>query len=286
MLLSSDNASCRQLVVSGGRVAGASPASGACKHNNGTFNPANGATPVQMAPFSKTPNAGLEYKAWLIAQTSSTSISSTNPKIINFKQSDSKTDNFKVQAVTSPPPGSCQPSSSLSVLVTGSNVVSYVPKGNWSGFGVDPPGTGVSVVNVEGSSVTPTKIPTPNMVNSCASNPVTGQTVCTANNTDVYILSGVTLNSTLTSGGSGSICFSGGCATNTGIAMDAIHNKAVLGLSIGGSKGFQFLNLGGHPRSSRLSFRRRVIFRKIRYSIRSVTCCCLRLRIVIMRSPT
>ena len=30
-----------------------------------------------------------------------------------------------------PPQGSCQPSSSLSALVTGMNVVSYVPKGNW-----------------------------------------------------------------------------------------------------------------------------------------------------------
>src|SRR5206468_6645130 len=121
---------------------------------------------------------------------------------------------------TTLPPGSCQPSSSLSVLVTGTNVVSYVPKGCWTCGS-----TGVSVVNVEGSSVTPTLIPTPNVVNSCASNPLTGQTVCTANNTDVYLLTGTTLGSTLTSSGSGSICFSGGCATNTGVAMDAVHNK-------------------------------------------------------------
>ncbi|MFI5110710.1 MAG: putative Ig domain-containing protein, partial [Terriglobales bacterium] len=141
------------------------------------------------------------------------------------------------------PQGSCQPSSSLSVLVSGTNVVSYVPKGSWEGLA-----TGVSAVNVEGSSVTPTQIPTANIVNSCASNPLTGQTVCTANNTDVYLLTGTTLGSTLTSGGSGSISFSGGSCTNCGVAMDAVHNKAVIGLSVnGGSPGFQFLDLGTSP---------------------------------------
>src|SRR5689334_17336051 len=55
VLLSTDIATCRQLVVSGGRIAGASPASGVCKHANGTFNPAaNGATPVQLSPYSAT----------------------------------------------------------------------------------------------------------------------------------------------------------------------------------------------------------------------------------------
>jgi hypothetical protein len=138
--------------------------------------------------------------------------------------------------------GSCQPSSSLTVLVTGTNVVAYVPKGNWGSST-----TGVSVANVEGSSITPTLIPTASAVNSCAANSVSGQTVCTANNTDVYLLSGTTLNSTLTSGGSGSISFSGGFCTNCGVAMDATHNKAVIGLSVAGSPGFQFLNLGGSP---------------------------------------
>jgi hypothetical protein len=136
------------------------------------------------------------------------------------------------------PPGSCQPSSSLSVLVQGSNVTSYVPKGAWSFFA-----TGVSVVNIEGTSITPTKVATPNVVNSCASNPMTGATVCTANNTDVYLLSGTTLGGTLTSGGSGRIGFSGGFCTNCGVAMDAVHNKAVIGLSVAGAPGFQFLNL-------------------------------------------
>jgi hypothetical protein len=235
-LLSSDNAVCRQLAVAGGRVVGASGP--ACKHANGSFNPANGVTPVQLAPFSLTPNAGLEYKAWLIP-TGSALISASDPKVVNFVQSNSKTDNFKIPANPAPPQGSCQPSSSLSVLVTGTNVVSYVPKGSW---GVST--TGVSAVNVEGSAIVPTLIPTPGTVNSCASNPLTGTTVCTSNNTDVYLITGTTLGSTLTSGGSGSIGFSGGVCTTCGVAMDASHNKAVLGLSVAGAPGFQFLDLG------------------------------------------
>jgi len=67
--------------------------------------------------------------------------------------------------------------------------------------------------------------------------------VCVANNTDVYLLSGTTLNNTLTSGGGGSIGFTGGSCTNCSVAMDAIHNKAVIGLSLNGTGGFQFLNL-------------------------------------------
>lgn len=235
ILLSTDNASCRQLKVTGGRVAGA--LGGGCAHSNGTLNALNGVLPVQLAPFSPTPNGGGVYKAWLIKQGGSTAISSTDPKVINFTNSSSKTDNFKV-AIT-PPQGSCQPASSLSVMVRGTNVTSYVPKGNWS----VTPVKGVSVVNVEGASIVPTLIPTTNVVNSCASNPVTGQTVCTANNTDVYLFSGTSLGSTLTSGGSGQLTFSGGLCTNCGVTMDAVNNKAVVALSIGGAGGFQFLNL-------------------------------------------
>ncbi len=139
-----------------------------------------------------------------------------------------------------PPPlvGSCQSSSSLTVQVTGTNVIAYVPKGYWEGGA-----TGVSVVNVEGSSITNKLVSTPSVTNSCASNSTTGKTVCVANNTDVYVLTGTTLSTTLTSGGSGTIGFSGGSCTNCGVAMDAVHNKAVIGMSIAGSPGFQFLNL-------------------------------------------
>jgi hypothetical protein len=245
-LLSTDNAVCRQLKVTGGRVAGADPAAGACAHADGVFNPANGTLPIQVAPFSKTPNNGNEYKAWVVPVGSAT-ISGTDPKVLNFNKNNSKTDNFKAQAEVVVQ-GSCQPSSSLSVLVSGSNVVAYVPKGNW---GVTF-NTGVAAVNVEGSSIANTLIPTGSVVNSCASNPITGQTVCTANNTDVYLIKGTALDATvvtnpLTSAGSGTVFFSGGTCTNCGVAMDATHNKAVIGLSLAGLGGFQFLNLGGAP---------------------------------------
>lgn len=140
--------------------------------------------------------------------------------------------------ISASPTGSCEDSSSVFVLTTGSNVVAYVPKGNWGSTN-----TGISVVNVEGSSITPTLISTPNVVNSAASDPFTGQTVAVANNTDVYLLNGTTLASTLTSGGSGTIGFSGGSVTDAGIAMDSIHDRAESALSVGGTPGFQYLDL-------------------------------------------
>src|SRR4051812_11751563 len=145
-LLSTDNAVCRRLVVSGGRVSGAAP--GGCTHANGTFNAANGTLPVQLAPFSATPNKGNEYKVWLVPVGKAT-ISGSNPTVLSFANSDAKIDNFKAQA-EQVVQGSCQPSSSLSVLVSGSNVVAYVPKGNWSATLA----TGVAAVNVEGTSIT------------------------------------------------------------------------------------------------------------------------------------
>jgi len=242
-LLSTDNAVCRRLNVTGGRVSGAA---GACAHANGTFNPANGTLPVQLAPFSASPNSGNEYKVWMVPVGSAT-VSGSDPKVLSFANSNAVTDNFKAQA-EEVVQGSCQPSSSLSVLVSGSNVVAYVPKGNWSVTHV----TGVAAVNVEGASITNTLIPTTSVVNSCASNPITGQTVCTANNTDVYVMKGTALDpavatNPLTSGGTGSIGFSGGSCTNCGVAMDATHNKAVIGLSVASQGGFQFLNLGASP---------------------------------------
>ena len=243
-LLSTDNAVCRRLAVVDGRVSGVplSP----CTHAIGTLNPANGTVPVQLAPFSATPNKGNEYKVWIIPADSAT-ISGSDPKVLIFARSDAKTDNFKAQA-EEVVQGSCQPSSSLSVLVSGSNVVAYVPKGNWS----VTLNTGVAAVNVEGTSITDTLIPTTSVVNSCASNPITGQTVCTANNTDVYVIKGTALDpavaiNPLTTAGSGQLQFSGGRCTNCGVAMDATHNKAVIALSLAGLGGFQFLNLGPAP---------------------------------------
>src|SRR5215510_8406402 len=146
------------------------------------------------------------------------------------------------------PSGSCLGTGLLSALVVGNNVTAYVPKGGWSS-----PTPGVSVVNVEGNSITPTPISTANdAINSCGSNPTTGQTVCTANNNNVYILKGTALDSSvspnpLASAGTGTISFSLGSCTNCGVMMDSIHNKAALALSVSGMPGFQFLDLGPSP---------------------------------------
>src|SRR5579864_2247237 len=59
ILLSTDPVTCREVTVSGGRIIGAA---GGCPHVNGTFNPANGSTPVRLFPFSPSPNPGGEYK--------------------------------------------------------------------------------------------------------------------------------------------------------------------------------------------------------------------------------
>ncbi len=117
-LLSTDPAACRQLVVAlnsnGKGVISGMAAFGnganqrpftcnAADHLNGSFNSANGTTPVQLMPFADTSNNGGEYKVWLIRKTSNTAVASGGV-IINFRNSDSKTDNFKVKAVDPPPP--------------------------------------------------------------------------------------------------------------------------------------------------------------------------------------
>ena len=134
---------------------------------------------------------------------------------------------------------SCQPTSSLSVLAQGADVTAYVPLGSWSELN-----TGVKRVKLEGPSAIPgITLATAKPVNSCASNWVTGQTVCTSNANDVYVISGSTLTATLLSGGTGTTDFSGGQCTNCGVAIDAGSNQAVIALSLAGSAGFQFLDL-------------------------------------------
>jgi len=74
-------------------------------------------------------------------------------------------------------------------------------------------------------------------------------TVCTANNTDVWLIpAGDSPTTTmLTSGGSGTISFSGGSCTNCGVAMDGVNNQAVVALAASsGVGGYQFLNLANN----------------------------------------
>src|SRR5215472_6008224 len=145
-------------------------------------------------------------------------------------------------------PNACLPSSSIGVLVQGINATAYVPLGNW-----ESSTTGVAAVSIESSSglgtgAPATLIATPNVANSCSSNSATGQTVCVANNTDVYLINGTTLTSTLTSGATGTQGFSGGDCMNCGVVVDSTVNKALITIGFAGDLGaYQFLDLAGTP---------------------------------------
>ena len=139
----------------------------------------------------------------------------------------------------------CVAGSSLGVLLpaggAGGNVTAYVPKGYWLGSA-----TGIFVKNIEGSLGGSTTVPTPHVVNSCSSNPATGKTVCVANNTDVYVISGTTLSSSLTSGSNSTTSFSGGSCENCGVALNANNNTAVINMGLTGgasNSGVQILDL-------------------------------------------
>jgi hypothetical protein len=135
------------------------------------------------------------------------------------------------------------------VLVQGTNATAYVPLGNW-----ESSTTGIAVVPIEttsglGTGGIPTQITTPNVANSCSSNSTTGQTVCVANNTDVYLINGTTLAATLTSGATATQDFSGGSCSNCGVVVDSSVNKALItiGITTGGPGAYQFLDLAGTP---------------------------------------
>ena len=127
------------------------------------------------------------------------------------------------------------------MLVQGGNVLSYVPKGAWDGST-----SGVSLIQVEGSGVASAVIPTGSVVNSCSSNPTTGETVRTANGSAVYLINGTSVTSTLHSSGTGKISFSGGECTNCGVIINSTTNQALLTLSTAKGAGFQFLDLANN----------------------------------------
>jgi len=166
------------------------------------------------------------------------------------------------KATATVPPAACLPPSSIAVLVQGTNATAYAPQGTWQGGeGTCSVGgsrintTGIKVVLIETSSGIgkggpPATISTKNPVNSCSSNSVTGQTVCVANTTDVYLVTGSTLTNTLASGATTIQTFSGGSCENCGVVVDASTNKALLTVGLGGAgfpAGYQFLDLGTAP---------------------------------------
>jgi len=111
VLLSLDDISCRQVVVSGGRITGVPTTAplAACVdgyHNLGTFNTANGEQPVQLCnpnaskcptDFADTPNPGGVYKVWLTPVANYNNCSSASNVTFGFCDSDSKTDTFKIK---------------------------------------------------------------------------------------------------------------------------------------------------------------------------------------------
>jgi len=145
---------------------------------------------------------------------------------------------------TSPILSACLPSSSLALL-TGTTVTAYVPNGYWSGGA-----TGLTAVNVEGAtSATPIATGS-DLINACSANSATGQTVCTANNTDVYLISGTKVNNILTSGANAQGSFSGGTCQNCGVAFNALTNTAIISGGFSGGlsgDGVQALNLNSTP---------------------------------------
>ena len=153
----------------------------------------------------------------------------------------------KPTGTPTPAPNACLPSSSVGILVQGKNATAYLPQGYWEGGT-----TGIKVVPVEtssglGTGGSPTSITTAGVVNSCSSNSTTGETVCVANDTDVYLISGTTLNNTLTSGATAEQDFTGGFCSNCGVVVDSSTNKALItmGLEIDDTEtgGYQFLDL-------------------------------------------
>jgi len=147
------------------------------------------------------------------------------------------------------PQGAGLAASGPSVVVTDTGVVAYIPHSGWADFIQN---TDVSVVSLEGTSVSDV-IETPGEVVSCASNSVTGQTVCVAKDSnEVYLLEGTTLTDTLHSAATGTIIpgenapialDEQGSCTNCAVAMDPVHNRALISLSLAGVPAYQFLDL-------------------------------------------
>lgn len=103
-LLSTDPAVCRQLIVFNGRITAADGPS--CQHPTGIPGSAeDGSTPIKLMPFNDTPNPGGNYKAWLIAKTSNTTVAADGIHI-NFKNSDAKSEIFRADSVSCP---NCSP---------------------------------------------------------------------------------------------------------------------------------------------------------------------------------
>lgn len=131
---------------------------------------------------------------------------------------------------TNPTLSACVPASSLGIIAPAKGpaaVKALVPNSAWNGAGK----TGIQVVQLEtggGPAVPAVSIPTTVDVNSCAGNPATGEGVCTANTTAVFVIDSSNTVTTLTSSSDRTTGFSGGSCNNCGVAMNALTNQAVI----------------------------------------------------------
>jgi hypothetical protein len=163
---------------------------------------------------------------------------------------------------TNPTLSACVPSSSLGIIAPTSPgpVYTVVPNGDWGGGGAN-----IRVAQLEpggGPVVPPISIGTGgDIINSCAGNPATGESVCVANNTSVYHLSSAFVPTKLISGSNQlSPSFSGGRCFNCGVAMNALTNQAVIEMGHSGGSGtaLQTLDLGNNTFGTPLSLARMV----------------------------
>jgi len=137
-------------------------------------------------------------------------------------------------AITFSPPtlvctvtSACTPSSSsLSILTQSNKVSAYVPNGNWAAPSTQ---TGVQVVGLEPTAGALGAVSgVTDVINSCGSNSTTGQTVCVANNTDIYLINGLTANSPIASQANTKASFSGGMCNNCGVNINPATNTAAI----------------------------------------------------------
>jgi hypothetical protein len=104
LLLSTDSTNCRQVQTdANGRVAGVYTGDG-CGHDVGTTDVSNGALPVKLWPFNRTPNDGNEYKVVLVRKTAPGVSVESDGFHLDYPRSATKTDNFKVVTFPSPTP--------------------------------------------------------------------------------------------------------------------------------------------------------------------------------------
>lgn len=210
-----------------------------CSTTGASTTVANQVTPV----VGSSDRVQFEIPGSLATGTYFVSISGTTTGGTAFTSSNCSEVNVTAGSTTL---AACVPTSSIAITV-GPNVLAYVPFGYWEGGS-----TGIERVPIEGSG-SALNYATADVVNSCASNSVTGEVVCTENNTNVDLINGATLT-TLTSGSNTLAVFSGGECNNCGVAIHPGENAGVIAMGLtgggggpfGGFSGVQFLNLSSN----------------------------------------